>query len=325
MKETKVLSDIDHVFESEIETLIKVRKSLSSEYIQAIELLSACSGHVVITGTGKSGLVAQKIVATMVSTGTPAVFLHPGDAMHGDAGIIRKGDVVISISKSGETNEVLSLLPYVRELGIPVICITAEPKSSLANESDLILFTPVDKEACPLNLAPTSSTTAAMVVGDALAMALMQMHEFKADNYAMLHPGGQLGRRLLLRVADVMRGGQNNPIVNVHSSVQEMLSEITSKLSGAVSVTNKEGELVGLVTDHDIRTVLASGENIFSFQINEIMNAKPTYIRSNAKAIQALDIMENRERPFVVLPVLAEHGNEVVGMLHLHDLIAQGL
>ena len=325
MDNSSVLHDIDQVFQLEIDTLIKVRKSLNGDYTRAAEMLFACSGKVVVTGMGKSGLIAQKIVGTMVSTGTSAVFLHPSDAMHGDVGIIRAGDVVLAISKSGESGELLALLPYIKEVGAPVISVTAEPESSLAKGSDLVLYTPVDAEACPLNLAPTSSTTAALVVGDALAMALMKMRGFQPDHFALLHPGGQLGKRLTMTVADIMRSGENNPVVSVNGTVRDMLYEITGKLTGAVSVVDDNGQLLGLVTDHDIRGVLEQGNDLFSLSIADIMNGNPTYIRTDAMAVEALELMENRATPFMILPVLEQKSDKVVGMVHLHDLVARGL
>ena len=321
----KFIDEIDRVFQLEIDTLVKVRDCLDGSYSSAAELIFNSSGKVVVTGMGKSGLIAQKIAATMVSTSTPAVFLHPGDGMHGDVGIVRDGDILLAISKSGEAEEVLTILPYVKRIGVPVISITASRESTLGRSSDLVLFTPVDEEACPLNLAPTSSTTAALVVGDALAMALMKMRGVKPEHYALLHPGGQLGKRLLITVADIMRSGEDNPVVNVNGTVQDMLYEITSKRCGAVSVVDDDGALLGLVTDFDIRKSLEQGEHIFSLTITDIMNRNPTYICSDDMAITALDLMENREKPFLVLPVLDRHSHRAVGMIHVHDLIAKGL
>ena len=320
-----MIDEIDRVFKLEIDTLAKVRKSLNGDYAKAAELMFACSGNVVVTGVGKSGLIAQKIAATMVSTGTPAIFLHTGDGLHGDVGVVRKEDVVLAISKSGETEELLNILLCVRKIGAPVVSITAEPESALARSSDLVLFTPVHEEACPLNLAPTTSTTVALVVGDALAMALMKKRGFTPDHFALFHPGGQLGKRLLMTVSDFMRAGENNPVVRVGDAVQDMLYEITSKRCGAVSVVDDLGKLVGLVTDSDIRKVLGQGKDIFSLCIADIMNKNPTYLHSGAMAMEAMDLMENRERPFMVLPVVEEPNGNVVGMIHLHDLVAKGL
>ena len=320
-----ILDEINRVFNMEIETLTRVRESLDGSYGKAAELLFQCQGKVIVTGMGKSGFVAQKIASTMASTGTPAIFLHPGDGMHGDVGVTKKEDVVVAISKTGETEEILSLLLYFKNIGVPVISITANPGSSLGRGSDLVLFTPVEEEACPLNLAPTSSTTAALVVGDALAMTLMKMRDFKPEQFASLHPGGQLGKRLLTKVSDIMRDGENNPVVNVNSGIRDMLYEITSKRCGAVSVTDDEGALAGLVTDYDVRNVLEQGSDMFSLSISDIMNDNPTHIFSDEQAVQALEVMENRDRPFMVLPVLNRGSNKVVGMVHVHDLIAAGL
>lgn len=320
-----IRDEIDHVFQLEIETLAKVREGVNGDYVKAAELLFQCSGKVVVTGMGKSGLIAQKIAATMVSTGTPAIFLHPSDGLHGDVGIIREGDVVLAISKSGETDDLTNILLYAKKTGVSVIAITANPKSALTKCSDLILFTPIDEEACPLNLAPTSSTTAALVVGDALAIALMKMRGFQPEQFAQLHPGGRLGKRLLLNVEDIMRAGENNPVVNIKNSVQHMLYEITSQRCGAVSIIDDEGRLLGLVTDYDIRVVLEQGSDIFSLGITEIMNGHPTFIHTNAKAVEALHLMEDRGKPFMMLPVLEEGSKKVVGMVHVNDLVAQGL
>jgi arabinose-5-phosphate isomerase len=319
-----VLAEIERVFRLEIDTLSRVRNSLDESYTRAAEMLFQCPGNVIVTGMGKSGLIAQKIAATMVSTGTPALFLHPGDGMHGDVGIIKKRDVVLAISKSGETEELLNILLYIKKIGVPVISITASPASALARGSDIVLFTPITEEACPLNLAPTSSTTTALVVGDALAMALMMMRGFNPEQFARLHPGGQLGKRLLIDVADVMRSGDKNPTVNVGASVREMLYEMTSKQSGAVSVVDGDGNLLGLITDYDIRRILERSVDIFSLDLAQIMNPHPTSIRPEEKAINALHLMEEREKPFLVLPVTDSRG-KLVGLVHIHDLIARGL
>ena len=320
-----IISEIDRVFRNEIETLVQVQGRVDGSYREATELLLHCQGKTVVTGTGKSGHIAQKIAATMVSTGTPAMFLHPADALHGDVGIIREGDVILAISKSGETEELLNVLLYAKKMGAPVISITANLESTLAKASQVVLYTPVTKEACPLNLAPTSSTTAALVVGDALAMALMSMRDFRPDQFALLHPGGQLGKRLLLTVADIMRSGDDNSVLNIDASVKEMLFEITSKRTGAVSIVNDEWRLEGLVTDYDIRRVLEREEPLFSQAIRDIMNTNPSYTYSDELAADALDLMQNREKPFIVLPVLDRETNRVVGMVHIHDIIANGL
>jgi arabinose-5-phosphate isomerase len=319
------INEIDRVIRLEIETLVKLREAVNGIYDQAIELIMECQGKVVVTGVGKSGIVAQKISATMVSTGTPAVFVHPGDGLHGDVGIIREGDVVLALSKSGETQELLGLLPYIKSIRVPVVSITADENSSLAAGSDLVLFTPVDEEACPLGLAPTSSTTAALVVGDALAMALMKLRNFTPEHFAVFHPGGKLGKQLLLTVGDVMRFGEDNPAIKIGSSMSEMLFEISSKRCGAVSVVDDSGSLLGLVTDFDIRKVLELHQDFFSLEIKEIMNSEPSHVYPETKAVDALRFMERRDKPFLVLPVVEPETSKAVGMVHLHDLVVLGI
>tara|TARA_Y100000588_G_scaffold395323_1_gene523382 strand:- start:14339 stop:15307 length:969 start_codon:yes stop_codon:yes gene_type:complete len=320
-----ILEEIDRVFQIEIDTLYRVRECLNGSHTKAAQLMSDCSGKVVVTGMGKSGLIARKIAATMVSTGTPATYLHAADGMHGDVGIIQEGDVVLAVSKSGESEELLNVLLYVKKIGVPVISITANSGSTLATSSELVLFTPVAEEACPLDLAPTSSTTAALVVGDALAIALMTLRGFNSEHFALRHPGGRLGRQLLLTVSDTMRAGEDNPTVNVKQSVAHMLYQISSKRCGAVSVVDDDGRLLGLVTDYDIRKGLENGSDIFSMGIASIMNEKPIQTYSNELAIKAMEIMRNRPNPFLVMPVLDRESEIVVGMVHLHDLVAKGL
>jgi len=317
--------EIRRVFELEIRTLEQTRDATDETYTKAVEMLFNCAGKVVVTGMGKSGIVARKIASTMVSTGTPAVFLHPGDAMHGDVGITVAGDVLVALSKSGETEELSNILLYAKNIRVPVISITANPESTLAKNSNLVLFTPVAEEACPLNLAPTSSTTAALVVGDALAMALMEMRGFNPDQFALVHPGGRLGKRLLIKVSDIMRTGENNPVISIDDTIRNMLYEISSKRCGAVSVIDDQNCLLGLVTDFDVRNFLEQEVDVFSHGISEIMNATPTKIFADEKAVIALDLMENREKPFTVLPVLDRTTTKVIGMVHLHDLISLGL
>jgi arabinose-5-phosphate isomerase len=260
----------------------------------------------------------------MVSTGTPALFLHPTEGMHGDIGIAHKDDVIMAIGKSGESDELIALLPSIRKIGARLISITAKADSTLARHSDIVLLTPVDEEACPLNMAPTCSTTAALVVGDALAMALMKLRNIQMEDFARYHPGGQVGKRLLLTVRDLMRTGSRNPVIHVNASVKELFSEITEKHLGAVSVVDDAGKLVGLVTDFDIRHAVGEGHNIFTMTIPEIMNPHPISIPADEKAIQALKIMEEREKPVAVLPVVEGNGF-ICGMIHLHDLIDKGL
>ena len=319
-----VLKELRRVIDLEKQTITDLSESLSPVFEEAVKLLYACKGKVVLTGVGKSGIIAQKIAATLVSTGTPALFLHGAEGMHGDIGIIGKEDIVLAIGKSGESEELVVILPFIRRLGAQVISITTNPNSSMARHSDLVLVTPVQEEACPLNMAPTSSTTAALVLGDALAMTLMRMRDFQPTDFALYHPGGQLGKRLLLKVKDVMRSGDGNPIIHESSDARTMLFEITNKRAGAVSIVDDDQRLLGLVTDFDIRRTLETGKNLFELAIKEIMNPKPNFVYEDEMAIHALELMEKREKPISVLPVI-DSNSKVVGMIHLHDIIARGL
>ena len=319
-----VLTELRRVIELEKQTITDLNESLGPVFEEAVKLLYTCQGKVVLTGVGKSGLIAQKIAATLVSTGTPALFLHGAEGMHGDIGIVDKNDIVIAIGKSGESEELLVILPFIRRLGVQVISITTNANSTMARHSDLVLITPVKEEACPLNMAPTSSTTAALVLGDALAMTLMKMRKFQPTDFALYHPGGQLGKRLLLKVKDVMRLGESNPIIHESNDTRTMLFEITSKRAGAISVVDHAQGLLGLVTDFDIRRTLESGKNLFDLSIRDIMNPEPNFVYEDEMAIHALEMMEKREKPISVLPVL-DSNSKVVGMVHLHDLVSRGL
>jgi arabinose-5-phosphate isomerase len=322
---TDLLDEILRVFDIEIDALTRVRKSLGPAYVEAVQLIFECRGKVIVTGVGKSGLIGQKVAATMASTGTPAIFLHPADGMHGGLGVVQHGDVVVAIGKSGESDELIAILPPLRTIGARVIAITGNAESTLARHADVVLVADAGVEACPMNLAPTSSTTVALVVGDALAVALMKLRNFQPENFALYHPGGQLGKRLLLTVGDIMRRGTDNPVIRVGASTREMLVEMTSKRMGATSVVDDEGGLRGLVTDYDVRRVLEQGQDLFSMTIVEVMNPAPSYTFSDEKAVAALEQMENREKPFLLLPVLNRETRKVVGMVHLHDLFARGL
>ncbi len=319
-----VLAEIDRVLALEASTLSRVREHVGPAYEQAVRLLDECPGKVFVAGVGKSGLIARKIASTMVTSGVPAIFLHPGDALHGDLGIARHGDVLLAVSKSGESDEVLALLPALRRLGVRIIAITASPSSTVARSAEVVLYTPIDEEACPVGLTPTCSTTAALAVGDALAVALMRKRGFGREQLALHHPAGQLGKRLLLEVRDVMRSGDANPVLPLDAGVRTMLLEITRQRCGAVSVVDAAGHLLGLVTDYDVRRALERGGDFLAMGVAAIMNPRPTSVYADEMAYFALELMQRRERPFLVLPVL-DRTDRVVGMLHLHDLVARGL
>ncbi len=320
----EILEELRRVIRLEAQAILHLEDCLGPPFEEAVSMLQACKGKVIVTGVGKSGLIANKISATMVSTGTPAVFLHGSEAMHGDIGIVRKDDIVLAVGRSGESEELLTLLPFIKKIGARILSITSQPESTLARNSDLVLLTPIQEEACPLNMAPTCSTTVALVLGDALAMALMKLRNFQPADFALFHPGGQLGKRLLLTVGDLMRMGEANPLIHLSQNVQMVLCEMTSKRAGAVSVIDEEGRLLGLITDFDIRRVLESGEALFSLTIEDVMNPKPSWVYQDEKAVNALEFMEKREKPISVLPVL-DRQEKVVGILHLHDLVSCGI
>ena len=319
-----ILDEIRRVLEIEIEGLQSVRSNLNENFVRAVEAIASSKGHVYVTGAGKSGIIATKIAATLRSTGTPATFLHPSEALHGDIGMVGPDDIVLSIGKSGETSELNELLRVLKKAGTTIIAITSNGESSMGALSDIVLELKIVREACHLNLAPTTSTTAALAVGDAIAVTLMKIKGLSEKDFARLHPGGQLGRRLLLTVEDVMRKGENNPVIALHAGVKEMLARITSFRVGAIAVVNEQDELVGLVTDYDIRRALESEQNIFSLRISDLMNAHPAVILANEKAVRALEIMRDRNKPTAVLPVVDEK-RKAIGMVHVHDLISAGL
>jgi len=319
-----ILEELRRVIRLEARALTHLEESLSSRFEDAVRMLQACEGKVILLGVGKSGLIANKIAATMVSTGTPAVFLHGSEGMHGDIGIVAKDDIVLAVGKSGESEELLALLPFIRKIGARIVSITAKPESTLAQGSDLVLITPIEEEACPLNMAPTCSTTAALVLGDAIAMALMKLRNFQLADFALFHPGGQLGKRLLLTVGDCMRKDDANPVIDLSQSIRTMLCEMTSKRAGAVSVIDDQHRLLGLITDFDIRRTLEEGHDPLGLTIAEVMNSKPNWVYKDEKAINALEFMEKREKPISVVPVL-DRQEKVVGMVHLHDFLSRGI
>jgi arabinose-5-phosphate isomerase len=312
------------VLDIEIEALQSVRQNISPAFVRAVEIISACRGQVLVSGIGKSGIVGTKIAATFRSTGTPATFLHPGEALHGDVGTVREDDVILAIGKSGETSELNTFLRVIRKIGVPVIAITANAGSSMAALSDVVIDLKIPREACPLNLAPTASTTATLAVGDAIAVALMKLKNISEEDFARHHPGGQLGKRLLLTVEDVMRTGDQRPVISINASVREMLAAITAFQVGAVCVTDGEETLRGLVTDYDVRKMLERGQDILRLKIPDIMNPSPDVVYSTDRAVDALEIMRSRSKPTAVLPVLSP-SQRILGIVHLHDLVAAGL
>ena len=318
-------TDAQKVLQLEAEAILDLIPRIDSHFDAAVEMILVCKGRVVMTGMGKSGIIAHKISATLASTGTPSFYLHPAEGIHGDLGMVTSDDVVIAMSNSGETGEVLNILPSLRRIGAKLIAMVGNPDSTLAKNSDVVLNVGVKREACPLGLAPTSSTTAALAFGDALAMALMGRHHFTSRQFAVFHPGGSLGRRLLLTVADVMHTGSENPVVKGSATVTEALFVITDKGLGAVSVVNADEIMIGLLTDGDIRRGLSKGVDFLKRPVTELMTANPKFITKDKLAAQALHIMESHTpKPITVLPVIDEE-RHVIGLLHMTDLVRQGV
>ena len=309
----------------EAEAVLEQVKRIDEHFKAAVEMIMACPGRTVITGMGKSGIIGRKMAATLASTGTPSFYLHPAEGIHGDLGMVTEGDVVIALSNSGETGEVLHILPSLRRIGAKLIAMVGNPNSTLAKNSDIVLNVGVTREACPLGLAPTSSTTAALAYGDALALALLSKRKFTASQFAVFHPGGSLGRKLLLTVEDIMHSGTENPLVKADISVQDALFVITDKGLGAVSVVDDDNKMLGVLTDGDIRRGLSKGVDFLKRPVTELMTASPKTITKEKLAAQALHIMEsNRPKPITVLPVV-DAENHVIGLLHMTDLVRQGV
>ncbi|WP_404419812.1 KpsF/GutQ family sugar-phosphate isomerase [Marinospirillum sp.] len=322
MTATDFLASARRTLQLEIAALEEVTQHLDADFSQACDLILHCSGRVVVTGMGKSGHIANKIAATLASTGTPAFFMHPGEASHGDLGMVTRSDLVVALSNSGETQEVTSLLPQLKRLGIPVVSITGAPASTLAREASVHLNASISREACPLNLAPTSSTTAALVLGDALAIALLEARGFGPDDFARSHPGGSLGRRLLLRVADVMHKEAAIPQVKSSASLREALLEMTRKGLGFTCILDEQGQLLGVYTDGDLRRTLDQQANLHDLQVAELMTRGGKSIHPEALAAEAVHLMEKNE--ITALPVTNDRG-QVVGALNMHDLLKAGV
>lgn len=295
---------------------------LDAQFGRAVELLLGCKGKVVVSGMGKSGLVGQKIAATLASTGTPAFFLHPAEGIHGDLGMLGRSDVLIAISNSGETQEILQLLPYVERMAIPVVSMTGRMTSTLAKNSDVALDVSVSEEACPMGLAPTASTTATLAMGDALAVALLQKRGFKQEDFAQFHPGGTLGRRLLVRVRDLMHGGADMPVVLETVPATAAILEITAKKLGMTTVTDPSGNLVGIITDGDLRRFVQKGGDFARSTARDLASRNPKTIAPDDLAAKAVERME---RFSITTLVVTEAERKILGVIHLHDLLKNGI
>jgi arabinose-5-phosphate isomerase len=309
------------------EAIIQTANKLQPQEVGlAVQLLSVCSGKVILVGLGKSGLIARKIAATLTSTGTAAVYLHPSDALHGDLGIVTSDDVAIFMSNSGETGELLEIAPYLKQRQVPIIAIVGNLNSTLARNADVVLDATVDKEACPLNLAPTTSTTVALVIGDAIAMTLMEAKGLTPEDFALNHPAGRLGKRLTLKVSDIMHSGTENPTISPMATWLEVITAISQGGLGAVNVVDNSGYLLGIITDGDLRRTFQKIDltKLESIGSDKIMTKNPITIDPDCLAYDALQMMEKRPSQISVMPVVNEQG-VCLGLIRLHDIIRSGL
>jgi len=295
---------------------------VDGSFVIACETLLACEGRVIVTGMGKSGHIGNKIAATLASTGTPAFFVHPGEASHGDLGMITKNDVVLALSNSGNTAEVITLLPLIKRLGIPLVSMTGDTNSALAQAAVANLDVGIAEEACPLNLAPTTSTTVTLVMGDALAIALLESRGFSAEDFAFSHPGGALGRKLLLRVSDIMHADNEVPRVTPETPLHNALLEMTEKGFGMTTITNTQGELLGVFTDGDLRRIIDSKADLSSVNMSQVMTENPKTVNHDMLAAEALTIMEKAS---ITAVVVEDTSNHPIGVLHMHDILRAGV
>ena len=327
MNNDNYFAQVKELLRIEADAIERTASRIEREAVErAVEILMNCRGKVVLVGVGKSGNIAQKIAATMTSTGTPAIFLHPSDAMHGGMGVVTQGDVVVALSNSGETNEIIGMLPFLNPRQVPLLAIVGNVDSTLARKADVVLDASVEEEACPLNLAPTTSTTVALAIGDAIAMTLMQSKGLTADDFAMNHPGGRLGKRLTLRVADLMHGGAENPTVSPEAPWLEVVAAISRGGLGAVNVVDEKKRLVGVITDGDLRRTIqkinhAELEHLTSVGL---MTREPVVASPELLAYDALQLMEDRPSQISVLPVVNGEGI-CVGLIRLHDIVRSGI
>jgi arabinose-5-phosphate isomerase len=315
------IRDGQRVLKVEADAIHALIGRLDARFERAIDLLFACAGKVVVSGMGKSGLIGQKIAATLASTGTPAFFVHPAEGLHGDLGMLARGDVVITISNSGETEEILKILPFLKRMNIAIIALTGRTHSTLAKHSDVVLDVSVAEEACPMGLTPTASTTATLAMGDALAIALLQKRGFKEEDFAQFHPGGTLGRRLLLRVRDLMHHGDALPVVPAHLSGKEAVLEMTRKRLGMTTVVDDMEQLLGVITDGDLRRCLERGVDVGAERAGELASKNPKTIGPDELAARAVQTMEQ----FSITSLVVCEERRVIGVIHLHDLLKSGI
>ncbi len=317
-----IISRAKKVLANESKAIAKLAKRIGPDFEKAVTLISKTRGRVIVTGMGKPGFIAQKVSATMSSTGTPSLYLHPAEALHGDLGRVTRDDVIIAFSNSGETEEVVRLIPIIKKIGAKLIAVTGKRASTLAKNSDFVVDSSVDNEACPMGLAPTTSTTAMLALGDAMAIALLEKKKFQPKDFALFHPGGSLGKRLLLSVGDIMRPKAETAIVRENAKVKDVLLKVTQKRAGSASVVDAKGKLVGIFTDGDLRRHFDKGRDLHKVKVADIMTKGPVTITADRLAAEAFDIL--RRKKIDELPVVDEKGRPV-GLLDVQDILKAGL
>jgi arabinose-5-phosphate isomerase len=318
LSDEHILALAHDTLDIEAQAVLQLKEQLSGSFVQAVAQILKLSGRVVVMGMGKSGHVGRKITATLASTGTPAMFVHPAEASHGDLGMVTDQDLVLAISNSGESDELSAILPVLKRLGVPLIAMTGGLQSSLALHADIVLNSGVSKEACPLNLAPTASTTAQLALGDALAVVLLDARGFKAEDFARSHPGGSLGRRLLTHVSDVMRSGNAVPAVSPESSFSELMREMSAKGLGASAVVNHANQVLGIFTDGDLRRLIEKGVDMRQLTAQDVMHVSPRTVRQDALAVEAADLMEQHR---ITSVLVVDAHNKLCGAINTHDLL----
>ena len=322
MNDKECIEKGKEVLKIEASAILGLVERVDSSFSKAVEIIYDCKGRVVVTGIGKSGWIGNKIAATLSSTGTPSFFLHAAEGIHGDIGMIARGDVVLALSNSGETRELNEIIPGIKRLGIDLIVLTGNSSSALAKAGTVVINTGVEREACPLGLAPTASTTAALAMGDALAVALLEKRGFNKEDFALLHPGGNLGRKLILKVKDLMHEGDEIPVIDENMAMKNAIVEMTSKKLGIVIALNSNKEIRGIITDGDLRRIIEKHGNFLEKRVSELMTKKPKTILESALAVEALHIMENHS---ITSIVVSPGGGKVTGIVHLHDILKSGV
>ena len=317
-----IIETAKEIIRIEANAVAKLEANINEPFVNAIEIILHCRGRVIVSGMGKSGIIGKKIVATLNSTGTPSMFLHPSDAVHGDLGMVRDGDVIVCISKSGDTKELLQLVPMFKRVNAKIISLLGNMNSPLAKNSDVVLDCSVEQEACPHDLAPTSSTTVALVMGDALAITLLEQRNFSAEDFALFHPGGNLGKRLLLKAEEIMASGDAVPKVKTYVQLRDAILEMTSKRLGATCVVDEKNILVGIITDGDLRRLLQRTTDVSNLTAEKVMTKNPKTIR---KDVLAAVVLQEMEQFNITQIVVVDDQHSPLGMIHLHDLVKAGL